>query len=277
MVAQYLTRVYKKQAMSQTEKLRQPAIFVGHGNPMNAISQNPFRDAWVQLGQHLKANYPRPRAILCISAHWQTQGSWVCAAEKPETIHDFGGFPKALFAQQYPAPGAPDVSNLLCDMAQNNQIKATNDWGLDHGAWTILQSLFPDADTPVLQLSLDVQLDFAAHFALARQLASLREQGVLVIGSGNIVHNLGLLKQGDAYDWAKTFDDYIENAIKTNDNEALIHISNAGQAAKLSVPTDEHYLPLLYIVAMRHQDDEHSFFNTQFDLGSLSMRSLIYQ
>ncbi len=263
--------------MQPNSKHRQPAIFIGHGSPMNAITQNHFRNTWLQLGQQLKANYPRPRAILCISAHWQTQGSWVCVAEKPETIHDFSGFPKELFLQQYPAPGAPDVANLLCDMAQSNQIKTTNDWGLDHGAWTILQSLFPDADIPVLQLSLDVQLDFASHFALARQLANLREQRILVIGSGNIVHNLSLLKQGYAYDWAKTFDNYIKNAIETHQDEALIHISNAGQAANLSVPTDEHYLPLLYVAAMRHEDDEHAFFNTLFDLGSLSMRSVIYQ
>lgn len=263
--------------MSKSTKNRQPALFVGHGNPMNAITQNPFRDAWLQLGLELKTNYPRPRAILCISAHWLTKGTWVCAAEQPKTIHDFGGFPQALFAQQYSAPGAPDVAEMLCNLVENHQVNATKDWGLDHGAWTILQSLFPEADIPVLQLSLDVQLDFNSHFKLARQLASIREQGILVLGSGNIVHNLGLLKQGDAYDWAKIFDSHIRDALNNNDNAALIDIAKAGQAARLSVPTDEHYLPLLYIAAMRHQDDELSFFNAQFDLGSLSMRSVIYQ
>ena len=263
--------------MNHTTKIRQPALFVGHGNPMNAITQNPFRDAWLQLGQQLKTNYPRPRAILCISAHWQTQGSKVCSIEKPATIHDFGGFPKELFAQQYAAPGAPDVAEMLCKLVKDDQIKATKDWGLDHGAWTVLQSTFPAADSPVLQLSLNLQLDFAAHFNLARQLASIREQGILVIGSGNIVHNLGMLKQGEAYDWAKAFDGYIKEALETKNDEALINISKAGQSAILSVPTDEHYLPLLYIAAMRHPDDKHAFFNTQFDLGSLSMRSVIYQ
>ncbi|HOY69345.1 MAG TPA: 4,5-DOPA dioxygenase extradiol [Methylotenera sp.] len=263
--------------MNHATKIRQPALFVGHGNPMNAISQNPFRDAWLQLGEQLKTTYSRPRAILCISAHWQTQGSWVCAVEQPKTIHDFGGFPKELFAQQYAAPGAPDVAEMLCELVNDKQIQATQDWGLDHGAWTILQSLFPAADIPVLQLSLDVKLDFAQHFQLASQLASVREQGILVIGSGNIVHNLGLLKQGVAYDWAIEFDEYIKEALETNNDEALIHISKVGQAAKLSVPTDEHYLPLLYIAAIRHAEDNMRFFNASYDLGSLSMRSFIYQ
>lgn len=255
-------------------KMRMPAMFIGHGNPMNAITENPYREAWLQLGQTL----PKPRAILCISAHWQTRGTQVCATDKPRTIHDFGGFPAALFAQQYPAPGAPEYAKMLCDLFAAGTVTSTQDWGLDHGAWTILQSLFPKADVPVFQLSLDVNLNFAEHFALASQLASLREQGVMIIASGNIVHNLAKLNpHGKPADWAVNFDAYIKKALETGNDTALIDISSAGESAKLAVPTDEHYLPLLYIVAMRHADDCMQFLTETFDLGSLSMRSVIYQ
>ncbi len=250
---------------------RMPALFIGHGSPMNAITQNPFRDTWINLGKTL----PRPNAILCISAHWQTNGTQVCMAEKPETIHDFGGFPQELFAQQYPAPGAPDIAQMTCDFFADGTITPTLDWGLDHGAWTILQSLFPLADVPVFQLSLAMDLSFSEHFSLARRLASLREKGVMVIGSGNIVHNLRLLNQ--KFDWAIEFDNYIKSALETNNEEALIHIERAGNAARLAVPTNEHYLPLLYIAAIRHVDDNMHFLTEAFDLGSLSMRSVIYQ
>ncbi|OIR04458.1 LigB family dioxygenase [mine drainage metagenome] len=252
---------------------RMPALFLGHGNPMNAITENPYRDAWLALGKTL----PRPKAILCISAHWQTNGTQLCVAEHPETIHDFGGFPPQLFAQQYPAPGAPQYAESICNLLPTGTITPTLNWGLDHGAWTILQSLFPAADIPVLQLSLDTKLDFAAHFTLATQLASLREQGIMIIGSGNIVHNLSQLNfQGGTYDWAVTFDNYIKVALETNDDEALIEIVRAGDSSKLSVPTIEHYLPLLYIAAVRHASDQMRFFNETFDLGALSMRSVIY-
>lgn len=253
---------------------RMPAIFIGHGNPMNAITENPYREAWVKLGKSL----PRPQAILCISAHWQTNGTQVCMAENPKTIHDFGGFPKELFAQQYPAPGTAEYASMLCDLFAAGTVTPTQDWGLDHGAWTILQSLFPAADVPVFQLSLDVNLDYAAHFALARQLACLRERGVMIIGSGNIVHNLSQLnQQGGAKDWAVAFDNYIKTALETNDDDALIHIEHAGASARIAVPTSEHYLPLLYVAAVRHADDNMRFLTEAFDLGALSMRSVIYQ
>ena len=253
---------------------RMPAIFIGHGNPMNAITDNPYKYAWVTLGKTL----PRPNAILCISAHWQTHGTQVCVAEKPRTIHDFGGFPAELFAQQYPAPGAPDYAEMTRDLLPAGTITATDNWGLDHGAWSVLQSLFPTADVPVFQLSLDINLDFAAHHALARQLASLREHGVMVIGSGNIVHNLRLLNpQGETPQWAVNFDSYIKTALETGDDDALIHIERTGESAKFAMPSEEHYLPLLYIAAMRHADDNMRFLTEEFDLGSLSMRSVIYQ
>lgn len=251
---------------------RMPAMFIGHGNPMNAITENPYRNAWLKLGETL----PKPKAIMCISAHWQTRGTQVCVAEKPQTIHDFGGFPAELFAQQYPAPGAPKYAKLLCDLLPT-QIKSTLDWGLDHGAWTILQSLFPKANVPVFELSLDVNLRFSEHFQLAKQLAALREQGIMVIGSGNIVHNLSRLNmQGKTSDWAINFDEYVKKALEAKDEAALLDIARAGESASLSVPTDEHYLPLLYIAAMRQADDKLKFLTDSFDLGSLSMRSVIY-
>jgi len=202
----------------------------------------------------------------------------VCAASSPKTIHDFGGFPKALFSQQYPAPGAPEYAKIVCDLFPANTVTASLDWGLDHGSWTILQSLFPQADIPVFQLSLDVNLNFQEHFNLAKQLASLREQGVIIIGGGNIVHNLARLDmQGNTPDWAVNFDNYIKNALTSGDELALLTIANAGEAANLAVPTDEHFLPLLYIAAVKHGDDTMQFIVDSFDLGSLSMRSVIFQ
>lgn len=258
----------------QSPNTRMPAIFIGHGNPMNAITDNPYKDAWIALGETL----PRPAAILCVSAHWQTRGTQVCVAEKPRTIHDFGGFPAELFAQQYPAPGAPAYAEITKALLPNDVITSSDNWGLDHGAWSILQSLFPTADVPVFQLSLDMDLDFAAHLALARQLASLREHGVMVIGSGNIVHNLRLLSpQGETPQWATDFDNYIKTALENGDEDALIRIERAGESTKLAVPSDEHYLPLLYIAGMRHVSDSMHFLTEDFDLGSLSMRSVIYQ
>ena len=253
---------------------RMPALFIGHGNPMNAITDNSYRNAWLALGKNL----PKPKAILCISAHWQTHGTQICAAEKPQTIHDFGGFPAELFAQQYTAPGAPDYAKMVCNILPANRITSTLDWGLDHGAWTVLQSLFPNADVPVFQLSLDVNLDFAGHFQLAKLLAPLREQGIMIIASGNIVHNLAKLNtQGTTPDWAIDFDSYIKKALESEDESALLNIAFAGDSASLAVPSDEHYLPLLYIAALRHNDDNLQFLTESFDLGSLSMRSVIYQ
>jgi 4,5-DOPA dioxygenase extradiol len=258
---------------NQENFTRMPALFIGHGNPMNAITDNPYREAWLTLGKNL----PKPKAILCISAHWQTRGTQVCAVEHPKTIHDFGGFPAELFAQQYPAPGAPEYAKLVCDLLPN-KIKSTLDWDLDHGAWSILQSLFPNADVPVFQLSLDVDLNFSGHFKLAKKLASLRKMGIMIIGSGNIVHNLGRLNmQGKTPDWAITFDEYVKQALELENETDLLDIARAGDSASLSVPTDEHFLPLLYIAAVRHADDGMQFITESFDLGSLSMRSVIYQ
>ena len=262
---------------TNTEKAlatRTPALFIGHGSPMNAITDNIYKAAWFELGKTL----PCPNAILLVSAHWQTHGTQVCMAAKPETIHDFGGFPTELFAQQYLAPGAPDYAELTRKMLGEEIVIGSHEWGLDHGAWTVLQSLFPAADIPVFQLSLDIDLDFSGHFTLAKKLASLREHGVMMIGSGNIVHNLRLLNtQGGTTDWANNFDQYVKIALENGDDEALLHIENAGDSAKLAVPTDEHYLPLLYIAAVRHANDHLRFLTESFDLGTLSMRSVLYE
>lgn len=251
-----------------------PSMFIGHGNPMNAISENQYRDTWLQLG----ASLPKPQAVLCISAHWQTHGTQIFSVKQPQTIHDFGGFPQELFDQHYPAPGAPELAMRICQEFAYGKITPSTEWGLDHGAWTILQSLFPLADVPVLQLSLNLDLDFRAHFDLAKQLTPLREQGIMLLGSGNIVHNLRILNlNGEKADWAIAFDTYIKNALLAADDAALLNIEQAGDAARLAVPTPEHYLPLLYIAAARQADDNMQFLTESFDLGTLSMRSVIYR
>lgn len=251
-----------------------PALFIGHGNPMNAITDNIYKATWLKLGESL----PRPKAILLISAHWQTHGTQVSMVTNPKTIHDFGGFPKELFAQQYPAAGAPDYAKLTQELLGPATVTGSHEWGLDHGAWTVLQSLFPAADIPVFQLSLDVDLEFTGHFKLAKKLASLRDQDVMIIGSGNIVHNLRLLNmQGGSTNWAIDFDRYVKTALENGDDDALIHIEKAGNSAKLAVPTDEHYVPLLYVAAIRQPEDKMRFLTESFDLGTLSMRSVIYE
>lgn len=251
----------------------QPALFLGHGNPMHAINASSYSQAWARLGQQL----PQPRAILCVSAHWETGGTQVCALETPPTIHDFGGFPPALFAVQYPAPGAPELAQQLVQLL-GSACSAVNDWGLDHGAWAVLRHLYPAADLPVVQLSLDRNLAAAEHYALAQQLTPLREQGVLILGSGNIVHNLARLNwQADAapLPWAESFDNWAKDAMQRGDHPALINYASEGEAARLSVPTPEHYLPLLYILAQQQPDDRLTFPIEGFELGGISMRSVL--
>jgi 4,5-DOPA dioxygenase extradiol len=252
---------------------RMPALFVGHGNPMNAITDNPFRAEWLALGKKL----PHPRAILCVSAHWQTHGTRVSTANPQPTIHDFGGFPAELFAQEYPAPGAPGYARIARDLFPPGVVLDSLEWGLDHGAWSVLQSLFPAADVPVFQLSLNVEFDAAAHFAFATHLAALRTRGVMIIGSGNIVHNLGRLQRdGVPAEWAVSFDAYVRDALLHGDNDALVNYRQASPAAALAVPTDEHYVPLLYVAAVRATDDRMHFFTESFDLGTLSMRGVMF-
>jgi 4,5-DOPA dioxygenase extradiol len=252
---------------------RMPALFVGHGNPMNAIIDNNFSRSWQQLGESL----PVPRAILCVSAHWMTHGiTFVHVKEHPRTIHDFGGFPPELFAQQYPAPGATDVAAATIELVRSTHLVPDVEWGLDHGAWSVLIRMFPKADIPVFQLSLDLTKSARAHFDLARELKPLRERGVLIIGSGNLVHNLrALAPHASAYDWAEEFDARMTTAIERRDFQSIVEADTLGRLARLAHPTPEHFLPLLCPLGVADAKDGLNFFNVAFDMASISMRSFV--
>ncbi len=252
-------------------EVRMPVLFVGHGSPMNAIEDNEFSRAWIEIGQSL----PRPRAILCISAHWETIGTQVTAVERPKTIYDFYGFPQPLYEAQYPAHGSPALARLAQETVHKTQIQPDSAWGLDHGAWSVLSRMFPRADIPVIELSLDRTKEPAFHYELGRELKALRNKGVLIVGSGNMVHNLrAVVWQETAYDWALEFDEHLKQLILTGDHDSIIHYQKLGQAARLSVPTNEHYLPLLYVLALQDKADEISFFADKVTMGSVSMRSV---
>ena len=256
---------------------RLPALFLGHGSPMNAIEDNAFHQSWRALGQRL----PRPRAVVCISAHWETRGTAVSSATRPETIHDFYGFPRALQELEYPAPGDPALAARVAELLAPTPVALDAGQGLDHGAWGVLVGLYPRADVPVLQLSLDATAAPAAHYALGRRLAPLRDDGVLVLGSGNIVHNLrdafGRMRRGDKQtpDWATGFDADAERALTQHD---AAYLSRAYQDARGqdAHPTPEHYLPLLYAAGAASDADRVSFPISGFDAGSLSMRAVRY-
>lgn len=255
--------------LEASEKM--PALFIGHGNPMNAIEDNQFSRSWKKLGDNL----PKPKAILCISAHWLTRGTSVTMAARPQTIHDFGGFPDKLFAAQYPAQGSPAFAEETIKAVNLTKIEQDHEWGLDHGTWSVLLPMYPKADIPVFQLSIDYTKPPQYHYDLAKQLSSLRKKGVLIIGSGNIVHNLGRINwQGGAYDWALEFDQLSKDLISTRQHQKLINYKDLGQAAMLSIPTNDHYLPLLYVLAMQEKKEEAAFFNENVDMGSISMRSV---
>lgn len=248
-----------------------PALFVGHGSPMNAIEDNEFSRAWIKAGQSL----PIPKAILCISAHWMTNGTRVTAMEKPKTIHDFGGFPKELYQVQYQAEGSPSLARLTEQTLKKTNVEMDFNWGLDHGTWSVLSRMFPNADIPVVQLSLDGHKEPQAHYDLGKELRSLRNKGVLIVGSGNMVHNLMMLSWGDtAYDWAVEFDEILKQLILSGDHDSIIHYQKFGKASDLSVPTNEHYLPLLYILGLKDRDENVTFFADKVTLGSISMRSV---
>jgi len=250
-----------------------PALFVGHGSPMNAIEDNEFCQAWIEAGRSL----PRPQAILCVSAHWETSGTQVTAMEQPRTIHDFGGFPPALYAQQYPAPGSPALARLVQETVKDVRIDLDASWGLDHGAWSVLIRMFPQADIPVVQLSLDTTQPPAFHYALGQALRPLRNRGILIVGSGNVVHNLRAARLDDehgAYDWAREFDATARRLIVARDHQALVNYERLGPSARLAIPTHEHYLPLLYVLSLQEPGDEVSFFAERIVYYALSMRSL---
>lgn len=252
------------------QKQRMPALFIGHGSPMNAITDNPFSIAWSEIG----GGMPKPRAVLCISAHWETDAPTLCTADPPQTIHDFRGFPSELFAVSYPAPGTPELAQAVQALLGPDSVTLSERWGLDHGAWQVLMHLLPMADVPVLQLSLARSFTVRRHLELAERLKPLRNDGVLILGSGNIVHNLGQLGHAAAPDWALEFDEAISDAIRREDIESILDYQSLPGAA-LAVPTPEHFWPLLYVLAVRQAGDELRFFTESFDFGSISMRSLM--
>ena len=261
---------------SGEKSVRMPVLFVGHGSPMYAIEENEFVNAWRKLGTTL----PRPRAILCISAHWETNGTFVTAMDKPQTIHDFGGFPKELFAVQYPAPGSPELAIETKQSVTSVTVGLDEKWGLDHGAWSVIRNIYPKADIPVIEMSLNYNNSPQAHYDLAKELSSLRDKGVLIIGSGNIVHNLRLVawdKMNEpeyGFDWAVHANDKIKQHILNNNHKDLINYSLLGREVQMAVPTPEHYLPLLYTLALKGANEPVTFFNDKAVMGSLSMTSV---
>lgn len=254
---------------------RTPAVFFGHGNPLNALRRNQWTEGWAAVG----ASSPRPLAVLCISAHWYLPGTRVTASEAPRTIHDFGGFPRELHEVRYPAPGSPDLAARVRDLlAPAAAVGLDHGWGLDHGAWSVLCHAFPAADVPVVQLSIDETLPASEHYELAKLLAPLRDEGVLVAGSGNLVHNLHAYAWGRAgvepLDWAVRFEARARELIAAGNHAPLVSYESLGRDARLSAPTPDHYLPLLYVLALRRDDDEVAFPAEGFDGGSVSMLSI---
>lgn len=250
---------------------RMPALFLGHGNPMYAIEPNHYTHGWHQLAQSL----PRPKAILAISAHWYIDHTAVTAMAQPRTIHDFGGFPQALFDVQYPAPGSPALAQRLQQLLTPLEVKLDHHWGLDHGSWSVLMHLFPNADIPVVQLSIDATQPPAWHHALAQQLKPLRDEGVLILGSGNIVHNLGRLDwsaNAPAHEWAEHFSNWVCTQLRSNTPDALINYLNEGEDARLSAPTPDHYLPLLYVIAQQQPGEKFGLPMGGIGMGAIDMQ-----
>ena len=255
---------------------RMPVLFLGHGSPMNAIEENEF----VQGFRLLSTTLPKPNAILCISAHWLTNGTFVTAMEKPATIHDFGGFPDELYKQQYPAPGSPKLASATKEVIKSTQVELDMGWGLDHGAWSVIKHLYPKADVPVIQLSIDYSKPAAWHFELAKELSVLRERGILIIGSGNIIHNLRLVdfknmyRDNYGYDWAIEAHSQFNTHLLDGNSKALIEYEKLGKSALLAIPTPDHYFPLIYTLGLKTQKDAISLFNDKLMAGSLSMTSV---
>jgi 4,5-DOPA dioxygenase extradiol len=253
-----------------------PTLFVGHGSPINAIEQNEFSDKWKKI----TSDFETPKAIICISAHWLTRGTFVTAMEMPKTIHDFGGFPKALFDVQYPAPGSLDVAHWTKESIKSANVLEDNEWGLDHGTWSVLRNMYPEATIPVIQLSIDYTKPLSYHFQLAQELKALRKKGVLIIGSGNMVHNLGMVawdkinSPGFGFDWTLEIDTVFKQKIESRDYQSLINWSSLHNQISLAIPTLDHYIPLIYSVGLSDKQDEISFFNDKAIAGSLTMTSV---
>ncbi|MBL8810668.1 MAG: 4,5-DOPA dioxygenase extradiol [Planctomycetaceae bacterium] len=250
-----------------------PAFFIGHGSPMNAIEDNAVTRGWKEAMK----NVPKPKAILCVSAHWLTKGTWVTAMPKPRTIHDFRGFPKELTEATYPVSGSTEIAQAISSSISEPTVGLDQKWGLDHGAWSILLPVFPNTDVPVLEFSIDYDQPAQWHYELGQKLTGLRKRGVLIIGSGNIVHNLGMLNPRLAdkgFDWAIAFDDKLKSLIQKQDHQSIIDYGKLGREATLSVPTPDHYYPLLYSLGLQTKFDRVSLFNEQSVMGSISMTSV---
>ncbi|MBL7769763.1 MAG: 4,5-DOPA dioxygenase extradiol [Flavipsychrobacter sp.] len=253
-----------------------PVLFIGHGSPMNGIQDTEFSRRWTKMATEI----PAPKAVLVVSAHWFTRGTKITAMDFPRTIHDFGGFPDELFAVQYPAPGHPQLATETAGLISSTQVELDHDWGLDHGAWTIIRHMYPDASIPVLQLSIDYTKDGRFHYELAKELVALRKKGVLIVGSGNMVHNLRMVAwsrlddPGFGYDWAIAANEQFKSLIVSGNHKALMEYGSLGREVQLAIPTPEHYLPLLYSLALQGPADKVDFFNDQLVGGSLTMTSV---
>ncbi|MEO6357282.1 MAG: 4,5-DOPA dioxygenase extradiol [Ferruginibacter sp.] len=253
-----------------------PVLFIGHGSPMNGIEDTEFSRRWTQMAKEI----PTPKAVLVVSAHWFTKGTQITAMDFPKTIHDFGGFPQALFDVQYPAPGNPVLAKETAELLHSANITLDHDWGLDHGTWTVVRHMYPEAKIPVLQLSIDYTKGPQYHYDLAKELYALRKKGVLIIGSGNMVHNLRMVAwdklndQEYAYDWAKQMNNKFKELIQAGDHNPLINYTSLGKEAMLAIPTPEHYLPLMYTLGLKTNKDSVSFFNDKAVGGSLTMTSV---
>lgn len=251
-----------------------PAIFFGHGNPLNAVLKNDYTNGWATIG----SSVPQPKAVLCVSAHWYRSGTAVTAMATPRTIHDFGGFPRELYEVQYPAPGSPDLARRVRDLLAPIPVALDDGWGLDHGTWSVLCHVFPHADIPVVQLSIDETREPEFHYAMGRLLAPLRDEGVLIIGSGNIVHNLHTYAWGnhevEPLDWSVRFETRVRELLLKGEHEPLVNYEALGSDALLSAPTPDHFLPLLYVIAVRRAGESVSFPVEGFDGGSISMLSV---
>jgi len=253
-----------------------PTIFFGHGSPMNAIQENVFTKAFAKIGQEVAT----PHAIICISAHWETRGTKITAMKQPRTIHDFYGFPRALNEVIYPAPGDSSLAEHTVSLISMKEILLDHEWGLDHGTWSVLRHVYPQAQIPVLQLSIDVNMSFAEHYALAQELKQLRKKGILVIGSGNMVHNLGMvdwkrLDEQYAFDWALEAGDIMKNIILSGDGKGLLTLPQNKTSISLAIPTPEHFIPLLYVMGLKDEQDQVSLFNDIPVAGSLTMTSVM--
>ncbi|MFZ4725945.1 MAG: 4,5-DOPA dioxygenase extradiol [Paludibacter sp.] len=251
-----------------------PVLFVGHGNPMNAIEDNEFTRSWSEIA----ASIPNPTSILCISAHWETRGTKITAMPKPKTIHDFGGFPRSLYEVQYPAAGNPELATQIKNQIKQPEIGLDySDWGLDHGAWSVIKHLYPDANIPVVQMSLNQNQAPKYHYELSKELAFLRQNGVLIIGSGNLVHNLRMVdwqNENAAFNWAQEANEQMKKWILNDNHQSLIDFNKQGRAFELAIPTAEHFLPLLYTLGLKDKTDDIKFFTDKLVMGSLSMTGL---